>query len=137
MIQAAEVRQFRATLIGSADISARWRYRKAREFPWDARNVESGKSLRRLSTALTELSPDNDLWIRYAAVWSRAAADDRPRLLEIEHEVLHFYGFCFRGASGSAEKFLRELVGALEGGVVPGIGLEPTTRALRMRCSTN
>ena len=133
-----EVGRLRATLIGDADASAGWRYRKAREFPWDARNVESAKSLRRLCRALGQLSPDNELWRRYAAAWSEATADDRPRLLEVEHEMLHAYGFSYRGASGSAERFLAELVSALErSGVVPGIGLEPTTRALRMRCSTN
>ena len=134
----AEVCRLRASLIGDADASAGWRYRKAREFPWDARNVESGKSLRRLCRALGELSPDNELWRRYAAAWREATADDRPRLLEIEHEMLHSYGFSYRGASGSAERFLAELVSVLErSGMVPGIGLEPTTRALRMRCSTN
>ena len=133
---AAEVCRLRASLIGDTDASAGWRLRKAREFPWDARNVESAKSLRRLCRALGELAPDNELWRRYAAAWSEATADDRPRLLEVEHEMLHSYGFSYRGASGSAEKFLAQLVSALEG-VVPGIGLEPTTRALRMRCSTN
>ena len=138
MSAAPEVRRFRASLIGSADTSAGWRYRKAREFPWDARNVESAKSLRRLCRALGELSPDNELWRRYAAAWSEATADDRPRLLEIEHEMLHSYGFSYRGASGSAERFLAELVSALElEGVVPGIGLEPTTRALRISHDIN
>jgi hypothetical protein len=139
-----EVRRFRASLIGNADASAGWRYRKAREFPWDARNVESGKSLRRLYAALNELPPGNELWSRYAAVWATACDDDCQQLAEIEHELLHSYGFSFRGASGSAEKFLAELVSALEHGsadlqegMVPGIGFEPTTRALRMRCSTS
>ena len=137
MKEAAEIRRFRASLIGSADDSAAWRYRKAREFPWDARNVESAKSLRRLHASLGHLPAGDELWSRYAAVWSDAADDDCPRLVEIEHEMLHRYGFSYRGASGSAEPFLEELVCALEAGVVPGIGFEPTTRALRMRCSTN
>ncbi|HEV2227676.1 MAG TPA: hypothetical protein VGR86_01865 [Steroidobacteraceae bacterium] len=114
MIEPAAVRRFRTTLIGSTDDSAGWRYRKAREFPWDARNVESAKSLRRLRRALSELSPDNELWGRYAAVWSEATDDDRLRFVEIEHEMLHSYGFSYRGASGSAERFLLELVSALE-----------------------
>lgn len=114
MIAATEVRRLRASLIGNADTSAGWRYRKAREFPWDARNVESAKSLRRLYAALNGLAPDNELWIRYAAVWSRATADQRLQLLEIEHDMLHSYGFSYRGASGTAEKFLAELVRALE-----------------------
>lgn len=136
-----EVRRFRATLIGNADTSAGWRYRKAREFPWDARNVESAKSLRRLYTALNELSPGDELWSRYAAVWATACDDDCERRAEIEHDMLQSYGFSYRGASGSAAKFLAELVSALERdlqeGLVPGIGFEPTTRALRMRCSTS
>ena len=136
MNQPAEVRGFRASLIGNADDSSGWRYRKAREFPWDARNVESAKSLRRLCTALSELSPEDELWGRYAAIWSEATGDDCLRFVEIEHEMLHAYGFSYRGASGNAEQFLYELVNALEV-VVPGIGFEPTTRALRMRCSTN
>ncbi len=138
---APEVHRFRAGLIGNADTSAGWRYRKAREFPWDARNVESAKSLRRLYTALKAFSPGDELWSRYAAVWAAACDDDCQRLAEIEHEILHSYGFSFRGASGSAEQFLSELVSALERGLeeglVPGIGFEPTTRALRMRCSTS
>lgn len=109
-----EARQLRASLIGNADNSAGWRYRKARTFPWDARNVESAKSLRRLCRALSELAPDNPLWRRYAAAWSAATRDDRLRFLEIEHEMLHSYGFSYRGASGSAERFLSELVSALE-----------------------
>lgn len=109
-----EARQLRASLIGNADNSAGWRYRKARTFPWDARNVESAKSLRRLCRALSELAPDNPLWRRYAAAWSEAKGDDRLRFLEIEHEMLHSYGFSYRGASGSAERFLSELVSALE-----------------------
>ena len=137
MNQAAEVRRFRASLIGNADDSSGWRYRKAREFPWDARNVESAKSLRRLCRALSELSAEDELWARYAAIWSDATDDDYVRLVEIEHEMLHAYGFSYRGASGSAEQFLYELVNALEVESVPGIGFEPTTRALRMRCSTN
>ena len=138
MNEVTEVRRFRATLIGNADTSAGWRYRKAREFPWDARNVESAKSLRRLYAALNELPPGNELWSRYAALWAAASDDVCQRLAEIEHEMLHAYGFSFRGASGSAEKFLAELVSALEEeGVVPGRGLEPPTRALRMRCSTS
>jgi hypothetical protein len=114
MNEAAEVRRFRAGLIGNADESAGWRYRKAREFPWDARNVESAKSLRRLRAALSELSPDDELWGRYAAVWSRATEEDCPRLVEIEHKKLRFYGFSIHGSSGRAEKFLLELVSALE-----------------------
>jgi hypothetical protein len=114
MNEAAEVRRFRASLIGNADDSAAWRYRKAREFPWDARNVESAKSLRRLNAALGELPPGHELWDRYAAVWSGATGDDCVRLTGIEHEILHRYGFSFRGASGSAEAFLRELLSALE-----------------------
>jgi hypothetical protein len=109
-----EARRLRASLIGNADNSAGWRYRKARTFPWDARNVESAKSLRRLCRALSELPPDNGLWRRYAAVWSGATGGDRVRFLEIEHEMLHSYGFSYRGASGSAERFLAELVSALE-----------------------
>ena len=114
MNEAPEVGRFRATLIGNADTSAGWRYRKAREFPWDARNVESAKSLRRLYAALNELAPGNELWRRYAAVWETVGHDACQRLGQIEHEMLHAYGFSFRGASGSAEKFLAELVGALE-----------------------
>jgi hypothetical protein len=114
MRQAPEVRRFRASLIGNADTSAGWRYRKAREFPWDARNVESAKSLRRLYAALSELPPGDELWYRYAAVWATASDDDSQRLGEIEHEMLESYGFSYRGASGSAEKFLAELVSALE-----------------------
>ena len=114
MNEAPEVRRFRASLIGNADTSAGWRYRKAREFPWDARNVESAKSLRRLYAALRELPPDDELWCRYAAVWATASDDDSQRLAEIEHEMLESYGFSYRGASGSAEKFLAELVSALE-----------------------
>ena len=112
--EAAEVHRFRASLIGNADESAGWRSRKARTFPWDARNVESAKSLRRLCAALAELSPDNELWSRYAAVRSSATDDDCLRLTEIEHDMLRSYGFSIRGASGSAEKFLSELVTALE-----------------------
>lgn len=114
MSETTEVSRLRATLIGDADASAGWRYRKAREFPWDARNVESAKSLRRLRSALNELSPDNELWTRYAALWSEATGDVRLRFVEIEHEMLHAYGFSYRGASGSAEKFLSDLVHALE-----------------------
>jgi hypothetical protein len=114
MNEVTEARQLRASLIGNADNSAGWRYRKAKEFPWDARNVESAKSLRRLCRALSELSPDNPLWRRYSAAWSDATRDDRLRFLEIEHEMLHSYGFSYRGASGSAERFLSELVNALE-----------------------
>ena len=114
MSAAPEIGRFRANLIGNADSSAGWRYRKAREFPWDARNVESAKSLRRLYAALNELSPGNELWIRYAAVWATASDDDCQRLADIEHEMLRAYGFSYRGASGSAEKFLSELVSALE-----------------------
>ena len=125
MNEPAELRRLRASLIGNADNSAGWRYRKAREFPWDARNVESAKSLRRLCRALSELSPDNELWTRYAAAWSEAAGDDRLRFLEIEHELLHSYGFSYRGASGSAERFLAELVSALE---LESPALMPTAR---------
>jgi hypothetical protein len=114
MNEAAVVRRLRASLIGSADTSAGWRYRKAREFPWDARNVESGKSLRRLNAALAALPPDHELWGRYAAVWSRAGDDDCPRLFEIEHAMLEAYGFSIHGAPGSADKFLLELLTALE-----------------------
>ena len=114
MSELAAARQLRASLIGNADNSAGWRYRKARTFPWDARNVESAKSLRRLCRALSELSPESQLWRRYAAVWTEATRDDRLRFLEIEHEMLHAYGFSYRGASGSAERFLAELVRALE-----------------------
>jgi hypothetical protein len=114
MNEVTEVRRFRASLIGNADDSSGWRYRKAREFPWDARNVESAKSLRRLCRALSELSPEDDLWSRYAAVWGEARGDDCLRFVEIEHEMLHAYGFSYRGASGSAEQFLYELVNALE-----------------------
>lgn len=114
MNQAAVVRRLRASLIGSADTSAGWRYRKAREFPWDARNVESGKSLRRLNAALAALPPEHELWGRYAAVWSRAGDDECPRLFEIEHAMLDAYGFSIHGASGSADKFLLELLTALE-----------------------
>lgn len=114
MNEAAVVRRLRASLIGSADTSAGWRYRKAREFPWDARNVESGKSLRRLNAALATLPPDHELWGRYAAVWSRAGDDDCQRLVEIEHAMLDAYGFSVHGASGSADKFLLELLTALE-----------------------
>jgi hypothetical protein len=123
--EAVEVRRFRASLIGNADDSAGWRYRKARTFPWDARNVESAKSLRRLCRALSELSPDNDLWSRYAAVWSSATDDDCLRLGEIEHEMLRSYGFSIHGASGSAEKFLLELVSALE---LESVALAPPAR---------
>ena len=114
MNEAPEVGRFRASLIGNADTSAGWRYRKAREFPWDARNVESAKSLRRLYAALSELPPGNALWGRYAAIWATASDDECGRLADIEHQMLHSYGFSFRGASGSAEKFLAELVSALE-----------------------
>ena len=114
MNEAPEVGRFRASLIGNADTSAGWRYRKAREFPWDARNVESAKSLRRLYAALSELPPGNALWGRYAAIWATASDDECQRLADVEHEMLHSYGFSFRGASGSAEKFLAELVSALE-----------------------
>jgi hypothetical protein len=114
MSEPTQLRRFRASLIDNADSSAGWRYRKAREFPWDARNVESGKSLRRLRRALTELPPDDALWSRYAAVWSEAAAEDRLRFVEIEHEMLHSYGFSYRGAAGNAERFLFDLVRALE-----------------------
>ena len=152
MNEPTQVRRLRASLIDNADTSAGWRYRKAREFPWDARNVESGKSLKRLRRALSELPPDDGLWSRYAAVWSAATAEDRLRFVEVEHEMLHAYGFSYRGAAGNAERFLFDLVRALElespafapaarmnqrREMVPGIGLEPTTRALRMRCSTN
>lgn len=116
MNEAPKVSRFRASLIGNADTSAGWRYRKAREFPWDARNVESAKSLRRLYAALNELSTGDELWSRYAAVWAMASDDDSQHLAEIEHEMLHAYGFSFRGASGSAEQFLSELVSALERG---------------------
>ena len=114
MNEAPEVGRFRASLIGNADTSAGWRYRKAREFPWDARNIESAKSLRRLYAALNELPPGDPLWGRYAAIWATASDDECQRLADIEHEILHSYGFSFRGASGSAEKFLAELVSALE-----------------------
>jgi hypothetical protein len=114
MNEAAVVRRFRASLIGNADDSAGWRYRKARTFPWDTRNVESAKSLRRLCTALTQLSADNELWNRYAELWSSATDDDSLRLGEMEHEMLRAYGFSIHGASGSAEKFLSELVLALQ-----------------------
>jgi len=114
MSEMTEARRLRASLIGNADNSAGWRYRKARTFPWDARNVESAKSLRRLCRALSELSPDNGLWRRYASVWAEGTGGDRVRFLEIEHEMLHSYGFSYRGASGSAERFLAELVNALE-----------------------
>ena len=114
MNETTEVRRLRASLIGSADNSAGWRYRKARTFPWDARNVESAKSLRRLCRALAELSPDNGLWRRYATVWTDATRDDRLRFVEIERRMLSAYGFSYRGASGSAERFLAELVNALE-----------------------
>ena len=114
MNELIQVRRFRASLIDNADTSAGWRYRKAREFPWDARNVESGKSLRRLRKALNDLSPDVELWRRYAAVWSEASAEDRLRFVEIEHEMLHSYGFSYRGAPGNAERFLFDLVRALE-----------------------
>lgn len=133
MNQAAEVRRFRASLIGNADDSSGWRYRKAREFPWDARNVESAKSLRRLCRALSELSPEDELWGRYAAIWSEATDDDSLRLVEIEHEMLHAYGFSYRGASGSAEQFLYELVNALEVDSLLEMGFEPATGALRKR----
>ena len=126
MNEAAQVRRIRASLIGNADTSAGWRYRKAREFPWDARNVESAKSLRRLYAALTELPPDDELWSMYAAVWSRATDDDCPRLIEIEQAMLHSYGFSFRGASGSAKKFLSELLSILE---LESPALAPTARA--------
>src|SRR5215467_6156397 len=114
MNEPTQVRRLRANLIGNADTSAGWRYRKAREFPWDARNVESGKSLRRLRKALSELPPDDALWSRYAAAWSAATAEDRLRFVEIEHEMLHSYGFSYRGAAGNAERFLFDLVRALE-----------------------
>jgi hypothetical protein len=114
MRETTEARQLRASLIGNADNSAGWRYRKARTFPWDARNVESAKSLRRLCRALSELSPENGLWRRYAAVWTEGTRADRLRYLEIEHRMLNSYGFSYRGASGSAERFLAELVNALE-----------------------
>ena len=125
MNEAPEVRRFRASLIGNADTSAGWRYRKAREFPWDARNVESAKSLRRLYAALRELPPGDELWCRYAAVWAMASDDESQRLGEIEDEMLHSYGFSFRGASGSAENFLAELVSALERG---SAALAPSAR---------
>ena len=125
MNEVPEVRRFRASLIGNADTSAGWRYRKAREFPWDARNVESAKSLRRLYAALNELPLRHELWIRYAAVWATASDDDGQRLTGIEDEMLHAYGFSFRGASGSAEMFLAELVRALEHG---SAALAPGTR---------
>jgi hypothetical protein len=114
MNEATEVRKLRASLIGNAADSAGWRYRKAREFPWDARNVESGKSLRRLRRALSELPADDELWTRYAAVWGGAGAEERLRFVEIEHEMLHSYGFSYRGAPGNAERFLFDLVRALE-----------------------
>lgn len=120
--EAHEVRRLRAGLIGNADTSAGLRYRKAREFPWDARNVESAKSLRRLHTALKELPPGDELWSRYAAAWATASDDDYQRLAETEHEMLYAYGFSFRGASGSAKRFLAELVSALEGVVSPAPG---------------
>jgi len=122
----AEIGRFRASLIGNADTSAGWRYRKAREFPWDARNVESAKSLRRLYAALSELPPDDELWFRYAAVWATASDDDCQRLGGVEDEMLHSYGFSFRGASGSAEKFLSELVSTLER-ESDGLGPAPRT----------
>jgi hypothetical protein len=125
MREAPEVRRFRASLIGNADTSAGWRYRKAREFPWDSRNVESAKSLRRLYAALNELPPGDELWIRYAAVWATADDDECQRLADVEHEMLHAYGFSFRGASGSAETFLAELVSALERG---SVAVEPGAR---------
>ena len=105
MNEPTQVRRLRASLIDNADTSAGWRYRKAREFPWDARNVESGKSLRRLRRALVELPPDDALWSRYAAVWSEAAPADRTRFVEIEHQMLHAYGFSYRGAPGNAPSF--------------------------------
>lgn len=114
MNEAAEVGRLRASLIVDADTSAVWRYRKAREFPWDSRNVESGKSLRRLNAALSALPPDHELWNRYAQVWSRASDDDRLLLVEIEYAMLHSYGFSIHGASGGAEKFLLELLTAFE-----------------------
>ena len=101
-MEAFEVRRFRASLIGNADTSAEWRYRKAREFPWDARNVESAKSLRRLYAALNDLPLGHQLWLRYASVWATASDDEGQRLAEIEHEMLHAYGFSYRGSSGSA-----------------------------------
>lgn len=114
MNEAAEACRWRTSLIERADTSAGWRYRKAREFPWDARNVESAKSLRRLHTALTDLRPDHDLWSRYAAICSRAAGEECLRLVEIEYAMLHSYGFSIHGAAGSAEGFLLELLPALE-----------------------
>jgi hypothetical protein len=114
MYETAEVRRFRDSLIGNADESAGWRYRKAREFPWDARNVESAKSLRRLCAALTRLPLDHELWRRYAAVWIMADDGDGRWLVEIEQEMLHSYGFSIHGASGSAERFLLGLLRALE-----------------------
>ena len=114
MNEPTQVYRLRASLIDNADTSAGWRYRKAREFPWDARNVESGKSLRRLRRALSELPPDDELWNRYAAVWSDTTADDRLRFVEVEHEMLQSYGFSYHGAPGNAERFLFDLVRALE-----------------------
>jgi hypothetical protein len=114
MNEPTQVRRLRASLIDNADTSAGWRYRKAREFPWDARNVESGKSLRRLRRALVEMPADDALWSRYAAVWSEATPADRLRFVEIEHQMLHAYGFSYRGAAGNAERFLFDLVRALE-----------------------
>jgi len=93
---------------------------------WDARNVASAKSLRRLYAALIDLPPDDELWGRYAAVRSRAKDRDCLRLIEIEQEMLHSYGFSFRGASGSAEKFLSELLSVLE---LESPALAPTARA--------
>jgi hypothetical protein len=132
MSEAADVRRLRAGLIGNADDLVWWRYRKAREFPWDTRNVESAKSLRRLHAALTELSADDELWCRYAAVWSGATDDECQRLVEIEREMLRSYGFSIHGASGSAEKFLAELLGALE---LRSPALAPSARASYVQSS--
>lgn len=133
MNDAAEVRCLRASLIGKADDSAGWRHSKARTFPWDTRNVESAKSLRRLRTALTELSPDSELWSRYAAVWIGASDDDCLRLGEIEQEMLRSYGFSIHGASGSAHEFLLELASALalELPALPSTARPHSARVLR------
>jgi hypothetical protein len=136
MNEAAEIRRFRACLIGNAETSAGWRYRKAREFPWDARNVQSAKSLRRLHAALTELPPDDELWSRYAAVWSGASDDDCAWLVEIEQEMLHSHGFSIHGVSESAQEFLSELLRALEleaTSARPGRPGEPVNEARQIR----
>jgi hypothetical protein len=48
----------------------------------------------------------------------------------MEHEILRSYGFSIHGASGGAEKFLSELVDALE---LESQGLAPTAHLISKR----